>query len=224
MNAKRVVLDPRAIPDLYGRIEAMLGYEPGGAPDPVPATIREVIGSTADLFALEGGYVLCDRVEVTPEQITIDGVVFRPGKVVCGMLKNSRKAAVLLCTAGSGITEYCRRTKDDMLKSYVADVAGSVVVEAGVDRLCEEIAALGAKTTNRYSPGYCGWPVAEQQALFRLLSPGFCGVTLSESSLMHPLKSVSAVVGMGDQVRFNEYTCEICDVDHCLYAGKKKKR
>jgi hypothetical protein len=45
-----------------------------------------------------------------------------------------------------------------------------------------------------YSPGYCGWHVSGQQALFEHLQPGEIGISLNESHLMHPLKSVSGVL------------------------------
>ncbi|MCK7538940.1 MAG: hypothetical protein MZV63_52410 [Marinilabiliales bacterium] len=45
--------------------------------------------------------------------------------------------------------------------------------------------------TNRFSPGYCGWDVAEQHKLFSFFKDNFCGITLTESALMNPVKSVS---------------------------------
>jgi hypothetical protein len=45
-----------------------------------------------------------------------------------------------------------------------------------------------------YSPGYCGWHVSGQRALFEHLGPGEIGISLNESCLMHPLKSVSGVL------------------------------
>jgi hypothetical protein len=45
-----------------------------------------------------------------------------------------------------------------------------------------------------YSPGYCGWHVSGQRALFEHLQPGEIGISLNESHLMHPIKSVSGVL------------------------------
>jgi hypothetical protein len=50
-----------------------------------------------------------------------------------------------------------------------------------------------------YSPGYCGWHVSGQRALFEYLAPGEIGVTLNASYLMSPLKSVSGVLAAGHQ-------------------------
>jgi hypothetical protein len=45
-----------------------------------------------------------------------------------------------------------------------------------------------------YSPGYCGWNVTGQRALFAHLDPHELGITLNESCLMHPVKLVSGVL------------------------------
>ncbi len=45
-----------------------------------------------------------------------------------------------------------------------------------------------------YSPGYCGWNVSGQRALFARLNPAETGVTINDSCLMSPIKSVSGVL------------------------------
>jgi hypothetical protein len=49
----------------------------------------------------------------------------------------------------------------------------------------------------RYSPGYCGWHLSGQRALFAALRPEEIGITLRESMLMEPLKSMSGVIVAG---------------------------
>jgi cobalamin-dependent methionine synthase I len=113
----------------------------------------------------------------------------------------------------------------DMIKGYVVDVLANAVVEEAMDRvqenLSQEMAAAGLNITNRYSPGYCGWDIAEQQKLFSLLPEGFVGISLTPSSLMQPMKSVSGIIGIGKAVRFNHYTCNLCDDTNCLYRNKR---
>ncbi len=53
------------------------------------------------------------------------------------------------------------------------------------------------RVTLGYSPGYCGWHVSGQRALFAFLQPATIGVTLNDSCLMDPLKSVSGVLASG---------------------------
>jgi len=71
---------------------------------------------------------------------------------------------------------------------------------AAADRLAELLGLrvlAGAGNGRRvlaYSPGYCGWHVSGQRALFAALGPEEIGVTLNASFLMEPLKSVSGVL------------------------------
>jgi hypothetical protein len=84
--------------------------------------------------------------------------------------------------------------------------------------------SCGKKITNRYSPGYCGWDVAEQHKLFRLVPGNFCGIRLTESALMDPIKSISGIIGIGENVKFNKYTCNLCDFKNCRYRNSREKK
>jgi len=114
----------------------------------------------------------------------------------------------------------------DLLKGYVYDVIGSEVVEAAADMMQEglrkSMAALGKEITNRFSPGYCGWDVAEQHYLFSFFKDNFCGITLTESALMNPVKSVSGLIGIGEHVKYAPYQCHLCDDKNCIYRKKSQ--
>ena len=90
------------------------------------------------------------------------------------------------------------------------------------DLLGRQMDEFGLKITNRYSPGYCNWPVSDQQILFLLLPEKFCGVTLTGSSLMIPIKSVSGVIGIGASVKMKEYTCDTCGMKDCTYRSTRR--
>ena len=105
------------------------------------------------------------------------------------------------------------------------DQATQGFTDALTDRMEEalqtELDGRRWRHTNRFSPGYCGWHVSEQQRLFRLFgteSP--CGVSLTDSSLMVPIKSVSGVIGLGPEVRKLEYSCGLCDYKDCYKRRK----
>jgi len=113
----------------------------------------------------------------------------------------------------------------DLLRGYVYDVIGSEVVENAADRMQEElrltVAGEGLNITNRFSPGYCGWDVAEQHKLFSFFPENYCGITLTESALMNPVKSVSGLIGIGREVRYAPYQCHLCEDKNCIYRGRK---
>ncbi len=201
-----------------------LGYPPGELPEVALDAIGGIASRGEGLWAAQGGCVLFPRLEVdrVHHRLTVDGLSFEAGRVVCGQLSRATSVAVFLCTAGPGIGELMSALMSggDPFTSYVASWMGSLAVERVADRLQDALrqraAARGLRITNRYSPGYCGWPVSDQQKLFRLLPPGFCDVRLTETSLMQPLKSVSGFVGLGERAVFNAYTCDACEIESCI--------
>ena len=152
---------------------------------------------------------------------------FDMGNIILRQLRGSEAYALFICTAGVAYEAYQQRLKEqgDMVRLFIADALGSVIAEKCADQmekaLQESIDKLGWKHTNRFSPGYCGWHVSQQQLLFPLFQGHTCGVTLTDSSLMVPIKSVSGIIGLGKNVRHLDYTCGLCDFKQC-YKRKKK--
>ena len=152
---------------------------------------------------------------------------FDMGKIIMRQLRGSEAYALFICTSGTEYEAYLQRLKDngDMVRVFIADAMGSVIAEHCADQMeiCvqESIDKLGWRHTNRFSPGYCGWHVSQQQLLFPLFGGQTCGVCLTESSLMVPIKSVSGIIGLGEKVRKLEYTCGLCDFKQC-YKRKSK--
>lgn len=152
---------------------------------------------------------------------------FDMGKIILRQLRGSEAYALFISTAGVEFEAYQQRLKEqgDMVRVFIADALGSVIAEKCADQmeitLQESIDKLGWKHTNRFSPGYCGWHVSQQQLLFPLFQGHTCGVTLTDSSLMVPIKSVSGIIGLGKDVHKLDYTCGLCDFKQC-YKRKKK--
>ena len=221
----------------------LLGYA-DALPDDILAIVKEVTDETAECFDICGGYKIFEQVSFDKDGhhicITQDTkyqtqdtryqsseIIFSTNKIVYHQLKYSEQIAVFVCTAGDGISQWSKQIMPaDPLKGFIADILGSVVVEAAVDaiqkKLSDEMKQAGLKITNRYSPGYCGWPTHEQHKLFSLISEETCGISLTDSALMLPIKSVSGLIGIGANVRFNPYTCRNCDATFCVYRNKKK--
>jgi len=152
---------------------------------------------------------------------------FDLGAIIRRQLRGAEAYALFICTSGTAFDAYQQRLKDDgdMVRMFIADALGSVIAERCADRmeehLQESIDKLGWHHTNRFSPGYCGWHVSQQQLLFPLFNGNTCGVRLTDSSLMVPIKSVSGIIGVGEKVRRLDYTCGLCDFQQC-YKRKLK--
>jgi cobalamin-dependent methionine synthase I len=157
----------------------------------------------------------------------VDGVSLDIQKIIFHQLKKADNVVVFACTAGPNIGEWSKDFMDqgDMIRGYIVDVIGSEIVEMAMDKiqaiLSDQMSTKGLKITNRYSPGYCSWSVAEQHKLFSLLPNNFCNIKLTDTALMYPIKSVSGIIGAGKNVRYNPYTCQLCDSKNCLYRNRK---
>ena len=80
-----------------------------------------------------------------------------------------------------------------LLLDAVASEATTALAEEVGDAFLEERPDPGLAVL-AYSPGYCGWPVAGQHALFARLGPEEIGISLGASALMSPVKSVSGAL------------------------------
>lgn len=152
---------------------------------------------------------------------------FHLGNIIARQLRGSEAYALFIATAGAEFENYLRRLKreGDEVRVYIADALGSVIAERCADALeCQlqaSIDKLSWHHTNRFSPGYCGWGVEEQQVLFPLFVTHTCGVSLTEGSLMVPVKSVSGIIGMGAEVTRKDYVCSLCNYDKCFKQKHK---
>lgn len=110
----------------------------------------------------------------------------------------------------------------DAPAGFVLDALASVAADRLSDRLAEQVAGRSApgSAVLPYSPGYCGWHITAQRALFARLRPGDIGMRLNDSCLMQPLKSVSGVLVAGPasihQLRPEFSFCATCATRQCV--------
>ncbi len=153
-------------------------------------------------------------------------VDFRYGKIIADAMAQGERYAVLVATAGQEVEDLLHHYRDtDLVKAFLADSIASEFAEATARKAIESIQttmAEGEKISNSYSPGYCGWLLKEQTKLFEFFHGETCGVKLTESCLMLPIKSVSAVLAIGPEVVKAPYGCAICTKTDCYKKQVKK--
>ena len=199
-----------------GDVYEQMGYHDAEPDEVIKAELTRIVNEVSQWLRPRFSYFV---VSVQPP--------FDMGNIILRQLRDSEAYALFICTAGVEYEAYQQRLKEqgDMVRVFIADALGSVIAEKCADQmeiaLQESIDKLGWKHTNRFSPGYCGWHVSQQQLLFPLFQGHTCGVTLTDSSLMVPIKSVSGIIGLGTSVRKLDYTCGLCDFKQC-YKRKKK--
>ncbi len=206
-----------------GTIEHDLGYRKGDAPEPVSAAIGELLPQLASHAELQCGFRILppDSVTIMPEWVDCGTATLAMGGVITKQLKSSSSLAIYVSTAGPGMELWSSQlmAEGELMHGFVVDTIASELVERASEwleeRIAESVKPIGWSLTNRYSPGYCDWPVSDQHNLFSLLPSGFCGISLTPSALMVPVKSLSGVIGVGKGVKRGAYQCSICEMKDC---------
>jgi hypothetical protein len=140
--------------------------------------------------------------------------------------------AAAVCTVGDALE---RRVTDlwaarELPLAAMLDSVGSGAVESLAefvnDLLCQEGLAAALRVTNRVSPGYGPWDLADQRKLFRLCPGDAVGVVLNEACVMTPAKSISLVAGAGRRARVDHYfsQCRRCWMRDCAYRRAPARR
>jgi hypothetical protein len=212
-------------------IEKVMGYKDGESHETISQLVGKVLKEAETDFSIRAEYSVFPviRFNEAEKSVEINNLTFNLRKIVFGQIKKSDFIAVFLCTAGKeiGIRSRAAMKEGDLLTGYIYDVIGSEIADAAADlmqdSLRETMVSEGKKITNRYSPGYCDWDVVEQHKLFQLMPDNFCGIKLNASALMDPEKSISGFIGIGEHVRYNQYTCGLCDMKDCIYRKVRSK-
>jgi len=107
--------------------------------------------------------------------------------------------ALFAVTLGDRISEHIHSLFDagELAEGYILDQVASSAADELADVAARRFQTDSARSDLAvlpYSPGYCGWHVSGQEALFARLRPTEIGISLNDSCLMHPIKSVSGVL------------------------------
>lgn len=146
-----------------------------------------------------------------------------PGALAERMLSGCSHGVLLLCTLGAGFERMLRAEQArSMARAVILDALGSAYVEAGCDAAEREIARRfpDRYLTDRFSPGYGDLPLALQREICEALdAEKRLGVTLTDSLLMNPAKSVTAVIGLAEAPQPARIRgCGCCSMrENCAY-------
>jgi hypothetical protein len=133
--------------------------------------------------------------------------------------------AAAVCTIGDELERRVAQLWEarELPLAAMLDSVGSGAVESLAeyvnDLLCQEAMPLGLPVTNRVSPGYGSWDVAQQRVLFGVCPGAPIGVSLNEACFMTPVKSISLLAAAGAGARVDHYfsQCARCWMRDCAY-------
>lgn len=143
-------------------------------------------------------------------------------------LRDCREVFWIGATAGLELDRGIRRwERVSPVRALALDAAGAAAVEDLCGRLQNELesrmAAEGFFLRPRFSPGYGDFPLEAQKEIVKALDMGRkIGVTLTDSLMLTPSKSVTAVIGISSRPvncsRKNE-PCGSCEALDCPYRA-----
>ena len=163
------------------------------------------------------------RVAVDATGVTLESGTRFNSRDLAAHLKGCEEAVLLGATLGSRVDAAIRRLA---LGSVAEGAAAQAVAAALIESYCDEVQARfdtgGLAQRPRFSPGYGDWDLAEQRLIFPVLNCAkLIGLTLTEGCMMAPSKSVTAVIGLSEDVQCVWNKCMTCGNINCPYRSNE---
>lgn len=154
------------------------------------------------------------------------------GNDITNHLKGCGECVILCATLGINVDNLIRITQNiSMSEAVVLDACAVEFIE----KVCD-IATLDIENslktekksiTLRFSPGYGDLPIEIQPDILKIVdAQRRIGLTVTDTNIMIPRKSVSAVIGISDKDinQKNKKSCESCNLkDRCKYRKRGVK-
>lgn len=137
------------------------------------------------------------------------------GKDVADLLDSSERIILMAVTLGNEIEMLIRRySYSNLVYSVILDATAG----AGVESLANDINIELEKIykpyylTDRFSPGYGDLPISVQNNFLKLINAEKdLGIKTSESGIMIPRKSITAIIGISEKPQSHRKAgCENC--------------
>ena len=152
---------------------------------------------------------------------------FVEGNVIQKHLAGSERVVFLAANIGEAAEEAVTRHFNEgrYAHSVLLDAAATAAVEQVCDA-CEtmlrpQFAKEGFSMRWRFSPGYGDWDIHAQPELLRLSRADIIGISLTESLMLRPRKSVTAVIGLlrggTDAGKDAPKGCAVCPKRDCPF-------
>lgn len=136
-------------------------------------------------------------------------------------LKNCHEAYIFAATTGAMAERLItKQNRISALKGIVTDAIGSASIESFCDKLNRylETTLNGQFLRPRFSCGYGDFPLEFQPTILSFLDTSRkIGLNMTDSLMMTPVKSVTAVVGISETPNSCRTGCVACEKTDCPY-------
>lgn len=150
------------------------------------------------------------------------------GESIAKHLKGCSKVIFLAVTVGDTVEEAVTKhfSEGKYAFSTLLDAAATTAVEQIADSMEKylqmQMARQGLEMKWRFSPGYGDWDIHQQTGVLALSNGADIGISLTESMMLTPRKSITAVIGLYHKVqecrsKGKKHDCSRCAKIDCQF-------
>lgn len=162
---------------------------------------------------------------VYPDKEEVDFTAFQTkSKNLTKNLKGCERVVLFAATLGIQVDQLIARySRIRITEGVVLQAAAAAMVEEYCDicqaKIGREMKAAGWYMRPRFSPGYGDFPLDHQKDIVSVLQcPKKIGLTVTDSLLLAPVKSVTAIIGLSrDEQPCHKHGCEECKKMDCQF-------
>lgn len=193
---------------------------------PEERLLQEIDGCSRELVSTAAPKACFLRVPVTHGengQLTIDGTPLC-SKDLQGHLRGCKEAFLFAATLGAPVDGLMRRySVTGMSRAVILQACAAAAIESFCDEqeeaLRKSVEGESLFLRPRYSPGYGDFPIQWQHTLLSMLeAPKRIGLTATDSCMLAPTKSVTAIIGLTyDETDCHIRKCMGCKSKNCPF-------
>ncbi|MBU1045122.1 MAG: methionine synthase [Candidatus Omnitrophica bacterium] len=166
--------------------------------------INAYISQAEALIELKGLAIIVGINKVTESEITLFNNLILKSDLLVKLLLNSSQVLFMGATSGETITKAISENsapEGDMTQAVVFDAVASEMTDAALDWMVHYYNNTmrrqnKALTKRRFSAGYGDFAIENQKLIYDILNMDQLGVKITDSFLLVPEKSVTAIAGI----------------------------
>ncbi|MCI8291998.1 MAG: Vitamin B12 dependent methionine synthase activation subunit [Hespellia sp.] len=200
-----------------------LGYGSHTVDEKTISMIADAFSSLDQVVQKRSVCRIFDMVFVDASRIQIGNLEIQ-SKNLGKNLKGCCKVAMFGATLGINVDRLIQRTSIlNMADAVALQACAAAILEEYCDEiqreLEEQMQESGYYLRPRFSPGYGDFSIEYQSSVIAMLDCSkTIGLTLTDSCMMAPTKSVTALIGISDtKLSCHRQGCEVCTKTDCLY-------
>lgn len=173
-----------------------MGYQTKAVPEDIEGLLSACLNELSENVSYKACVTKCDISFPGEDRLDLGFGAFHSA-ALCKNLNGCKQAYLFAATCGAAADRLIMRySKTQPSKSVVTDALASAAIEGFCNRLCDELKKDG-ELKPRFSPGYGDLPLSLQPQILEYLDAyRKVGITLSQSLMMTPTKSVTAIAGI----------------------------